>query len=113
MDAEQFVGRILDDEGIAGDLDESLSMPLIEWLVGRATNAVATAKTEDDAETQVAAIAITGRNIAKVVAAWQTDGPTGAATTAKDRGCPVPPGSLKSAADVLKWLQTQVPTQHG
>jgi hypothetical protein len=98
-----YIDRILDDESLAGDLDEADATVLVNALVSRAEVGVRAAKTEEDADAVVSNLRATGRKIGKAVAVWHDDGPTAAAETAKKYGLSVPPTTATTTADVLKF----------
>jgi hypothetical protein len=104
MDPEQYVGRILDNEGLAGDLDDPERTVLVEGLVARVADAVGAAESETAADAAVSKLAAFGRAAAKVVAAWRGDGPEAAAAVAKANKLPAPPAELGSPAAALAWL---------
>ena len=101
LDAEPLVGRILDDEGLTGDLDEPEAAALVTWLVANAEHIAATVKTMPEAQKQVAALARVGRAIA--AATIHRD-----PATAKAAGLPWPPTNAESPAEVLAWLLKQL-----
>ena len=52
MNREMLVGRILEDEGIRGDLSDDAAQALVEWLVRRAEVILGKSKTESAAQKQ-------------------------------------------------------------
>jgi hypothetical protein len=68
MDAELLVSRVLDDEGIPGDLDEKEASQLVNWTVSKAeTIAKQTGKDETKAEDEVAALCRFARKVSQIV----------------------------------------------
>lgn len=72
MDAQPLIGRILDDEGLTGDLEGDDAERLVGWLIVRARQIAAKAKSEAAGQSDVEALCRRGREIAKL-AAGQTD----------------------------------------
>lgn len=107
MAGEHLIDRILEDEGLAGGLDEPEAAALVKALVARATTACQSAKSDDAAEKAVGDIRRFGRAVAKVVEAWRDAGPAKAAELAKANALPWPPAKAKTPADVLAWLLSQ------
>lgn len=70
MDAEPFLERILDDEGLRGDLDDPAATLLIDWLTTRVRGLVAAASSESAAAKAVNALARRGRAISRFVTLW-------------------------------------------
>jgi hypothetical protein len=64
MDAEPYVNRILDDEGLVGDLEGDAAEKLVGWLVKSAGKLAANAKTDAEARAAVANLCQRGREIA-------------------------------------------------
>ncbi len=46
MNRELLIGRILDDEGLRGDLPNDAAQPLIDWLVQQAELAISKSKSQ-------------------------------------------------------------------
>lgn len=107
MQAQRYVERVLEDEGLANGLDEAEAMTLIESIVAKVESTVAAAQNEAEADARVAAVTAAGRSVARIVAAWQDGGPTRAAAVAKERGLPIPPSGTRSASELLDWLLKQ------
>ena len=64
MNAEPFVSRILDDEGLIGDLEGDAAEKLIGWLVKRAEQIAAKAKSDAAARTDIESLCKRGREYA-------------------------------------------------
>jgi hypothetical protein len=64
MDAEPYVNRILDDEGLVGDLEGDAAEKLVGWLVQSAEQLAANANTDAEARAAVAKLCQRGREIA-------------------------------------------------
>lgn len=106
MEPGPFIDRILDDESLAGDLDEADAAALVKALVSRAEAAVSAAGSEDEADAAVQRLRKAGRGINKAVAVWRDSGPEAAASAAEKSGLPAPPPTAKTTADVLAfWLE--------
>ncbi len=101
LDAELLVGRILDDEGLTGDLGEAEAAALVKWLVAKVERIATTAKSMPEAQKQVAELARTGRAMAAVSSKRDP-------VAAKATGLPWPPPNAKSPAAVLAWLVNQL-----
>ena len=72
MNAEPYVQRILDDEGLIGDLSGDAAEKLVAWLVKSAESLAARAGTDAEARSAVAALCRRGRELA-AEAAGQPD----------------------------------------
>lgn len=72
MKAEPYVQRILDDEGLIGDLAGDAAEKLVAWLVKSAEHLAGQAKTDAEAKSAVAALCRRGRELA-AAAAQQPD----------------------------------------
>lgn len=68
MDADPFVSRILDDEGLTADLDEPEAAILIESLLARVKSLAAKANTEADAWPRIERLCQSAHHIAAAVA---------------------------------------------
>lgn len=105
MQAEMFVSRVLDDEGLIDGLDEDEAGLLVEWLVQRTERIAASAKQEVDAWKQVEMLCKRGRAIARlVVLACQKNDQAGAAQLAERERLPWPPPAAADAHQVLQHI---------
>ena len=68
MDPEPFVSRLLDDEGLTGELAGASAERLVAWLAGRAERLAAGARSAAEARSRVAALARRGRELARAAA---------------------------------------------
>lgn len=73
MNRELLIGRILEDEGIRGDLTDDAAQPLIDWLVHQAESVIAKSKSEAIARQQIDDLCERGRTIARFVAETRDD----------------------------------------
>lgn len=64
MNAEPYVSRILDDEGLVGDLEGDAAEKLVGWMVKAAERLASAAKTDAEARDAVAKLCKRGREIA-------------------------------------------------
>jgi hypothetical protein len=64
MDAEPYVNRILDDEGLVGDLEGDAAEKLVGWLVKSAERLAANATTDAEARAAVEKLCQRGRELA-------------------------------------------------
>ena len=108
MDPGPYRDRILDDESLAGDLDEADAAALVKALVAKAETAALAAKTEAAADAAVDQLRKAGRGIGKTVAAWRDDGPEAAAGLAKKAGLHAPPADADSTSAVLAFYLEQL-----
>ena len=72
MDAQPYVSRILDDEGLVGDLEGDAAEQLVGWLVHSAERMAGRARTDAIARSAVDALCRRGREFA-AQAAQQPD----------------------------------------
>lgn len=68
MNAEPYVQRVLDDEGLVGDLAGDAAERLVAWLVKSAEHAAHQAKTDAGARAAVQTICRRGRELAALAA---------------------------------------------
>jgi len=104
VDSGPYLDRILDDESLAGDLDEADAAALVKGIITRAEATIAGLQTEADADAAVQKFRVLGRGIGRTVAAWRNDGPPAADVLAKKHGLPTIPAKAESTADVLNFL---------
>lgn len=104
MDAEPFVQRVLDDEGICADLDEAEAMALLRWLTGQVRQVVETARSEEAAWQQVDALCRRARQAARLVASWRDAPGPKVVEQASRAGFRWPAGSIPSATALLNAL---------
>ena len=109
MAGEHFIERLLEDEGLVGDLDDAEASRLVETLTNRALFACQRSKTVADAEVAVGRIRQFGRDVSEVVSTWRDEGPARAAELAKQHKLPWPPPNATTPADVLRWLLQYLP----
>lgn len=103
MQAEAFVSRILDDEGLIDGLDEEVAQTLVGWLVQRTERLAAKAKDEAAVWKQVEELCRRARTIRKLVVLYcQEKDQTAAADLAKSERLPWP---LPDSADPHQVLQ--------
>ena len=67
MNRELLVNRVLDDEGLAGDLEEATAQVLVAWAVHEAEQIATTVRSEKAALAQVEALCRRARGCAGVV----------------------------------------------
>jgi hypothetical protein len=72
MNAEPYVSRILDDEGLVGDLEGDAAEQLVGWLVHSAERIASRARTDAIARSAIDGLCRRGRAIA-ADAAKQSD----------------------------------------
>jgi hypothetical protein len=103
MNRELLIGRILEDEGLRGDLTDEAAQPLIDWLVHQAEAIVAKSKSEAGARKQIDALCQRGRTIAQFVT-QANDDPAAAALFAKAERLPwpVPPAEAAEAEKMMR-----------
>ena len=89
MNRELLIGRILEDEGLRGDLADDVAQPLIDWLVQQAERAISQSKSQAAARKQIDALCERGRQIAEFVTQAKDD-PAAAALLAKAEHLPWP-----------------------
>ncbi len=70
MDAERFVSRILDDEGLTNGLNDPEARLLVEWLVEQVERIAASATDEEAAWNEVGALCRHARAIRRFVELW-------------------------------------------
>jgi hypothetical protein len=64
MNAEPYVSRILDDEGLVGNLEGDAAEQLVGWLVHSAERIASRARTDAIARSAIEALCRRGREIA-------------------------------------------------
>jgi hypothetical protein len=69
MPPEPYVNRILDDEGLVGDLESEAAQRLVAWLVRSAEHLAGQAPSDAIARAAIEALCQRGREIAKSAAA--------------------------------------------
>ncbi len=104
MNTELIVGRVLDDEGLIGDLDESEAQQLIEWAVKQAEQIASAAASEKQALARVEKLCGQGRAIARLVTLFCHDDQKGAERLAKAENLPWPIAAKPTASAALQWL---------
>jgi hypothetical protein len=103
MNRELLIGRILEDEGLRGDLTDEGAEPLMKWLVQQAEAAIDASKSEADARKRIDELCQRGRSIARFVTLAAED-PKEAAKLAKTEKFPWP---LKGTGndEQAKWVR--------
>ena len=103
MNRELLIGRILEDEGLRGDLVDNAGQSLIDWLVQQAETLIANSKTEARARKQIDALCQRGRLVARFVTLAKDD-PTAAAALAKAERLPwpVPPAEIADEEKLMR-----------
>ena len=99
MNRELLVGRILEDEGLRGDLADDAAEPLIDWLVQQAETVISQSKSQAAARKQIDTLCERGRLIAQFVTQAKDD-PAAAAVLAKAEHLPWPVTSEETADEV-------------
>lgn len=96
MNRELLIGRILEDEGIRGDLSDNAAQALIDWLVHQAEAVIAKTKSEAKARKEIDTMCQRGRTIAKFVTQTKDD-QAAAALLAKAERLPWPVSSAEAS----------------
>jgi hypothetical protein len=107
MDAERFISRILDDEGLTSGLNDPEARLLVEWLVDQVERIAGPATDEDSAWNQVGALCRHARAIRRFVELWCLSGDHGAAAqlaAAERFTWPLPVSDENDAFDVLQAI---------
>jgi hypothetical protein len=107
MDPSPFLDRILDDEGLTGDLDEAEATVLVRALVERVRAIAAGSADRGAVHTRVQALVGRARQIAAVVAATRDHGTTEGRAVAARHGLRWPAGATTPAA-VLEGLLAEL-----
>jgi len=68
MNAEPYVNRILDDEGLVGDLEGDAAEQLVAWLVHGAERIAARSRTDAIARSAIEGLCRRGKEIAAAAA---------------------------------------------
>ena len=104
MDAGPLIERILNDEGLTGDLPEAEAEAMNRWLIAKAESLAKSARTPAEANSQLEAVCRQARGVGQVMAAWLAKGdPAG---VAKTLGLAWKPG--KTPAETLAGLLAQL-----
>lgn len=107
MQAERFISRILDDEGLTDGLTDPEARLFIEWLVERVEAIADKNGNEPAAWKQVEALCKRARAIRRFVSLWCHRGDRGAATQlagAERFPWPLPDGDCDDAYDMLAQI---------
>lgn len=107
MDAERFVNRILDDEGLTSGLNDPEARLLVEWLVEQVERIAGAATDEAAAWNQVGALCQHARAIRRFVELWCITHDHGAAAqlaAAQRFAWPLPVSDETDAFDVLQAI---------
>ncbi len=108
MDAEPFVSRILEDEGIRGDLDDDEATALNERLIALVTEAAATAKSAEQLWPKVTSLCQTARAIAKSVSAFRDGDPVQAQRIAAENKLAWPANPPESAGSLMSQFLSRI-----
>lgn len=104
LNAEPLIQRILDDEGLTGDLLESEAEKLNLWLIDHAKKLAMHHRTIVEASRDLDALCRRATSVGKVMAAWRDKGDP--ATLAKAAGLQWQPA--KSEAETFASLLKQL-----
>lgn len=105
MNAEILVNRVLDDEGLAGDLGEKAAEALVGWTVKQAEKIAASAANEKAGQKQLEGVCRKARAIGRLVTTLcQKKDSTGAAAIAKQEGLPWPVADATAEEKAVAWL---------
>lgn len=107
MNPAPLLDRLLDDEGLTGDLDEPEAGTLVSALADRVRAIAANAKDVQAARRMVDELCRRGRQVAAVVAAVRDQGPVAVRELADRHGLPWPTDATRPAtllAGLLKAL---------
>jgi hypothetical protein len=108
MDAELAVSQILEDEGLASDLDEAEATVLTQWLVNEVKNIAGHAASEEAGWKLIKARKQLARKIAKTVAIFRDDGPVKAGQYAKQEHLSWPASPPAQVKPLLEQLLRSV-----
>lgn len=97
MDPAPLLDRVLDDEGLTGDLDEPEAGALVAALADRVRGIAASTKDAPAARRKVDALCRRARQVAAVVAAARDLGPPAARELAAGHGLPWPADATRPA----------------
>ena len=106
MNRELLIGRILEDEGLRGDLADDVAQPLIDWLVQQAEAAIDKSKSEAVARQQIDLLCQRGRIITQFVTQMKVD-PAAAALLAKAEHLPWPVTEKEEGKLMSKVLEEE------
>ncbi|HEV8060281.1 MAG TPA: hypothetical protein VGP68_10430 [Gemmataceae bacterium] len=101
MNRELLIGRILDDEGLRGDLSDDAAQPLIDWLVQQAELAISKSESQASARKLIDTLCQRGRTIAQFITQAKDD-PEGAAQLAKAERLPWPLPETAEAEELMR-----------
>lgn len=108
MDAELYVGRVLDDEGLRGDLNDTDATALVDRLVVLVGEIARTAKTEDEAWARVTTLCQSGRAIARSVSRFESGDQAEARRIAESAHLSWPAQDPTSATNLLRHFLAQL-----
>jgi hypothetical protein len=112
MNRALLVGRILEDEGIRGDLTDDAAQILVEWLVHQAEAVIGKSKSESAARKEIDALCLGGRAIAQLVGTAKNDS-VSASALAKAERLPWPlPGEETNDEVTLMRRVLEAKSQH-
>jgi hypothetical protein len=109
MELELLVGRVLEDEGLVGDLEGDEAAKLVAWTVQRVERLAAAARDPDTAAEQVEQLCRTARAIARTVTSWCQQETSAAEARARAAGLPWPIEAPPEPAATLDWILARVP----
>jgi hypothetical protein len=104
MQAEPFVSRVLDDEGLTEGLNDPEARILVEWLVGQAEDVAQEAGDEAAAWKRLEAVCRRARAIRRFVSLWYHSHDQGAAAQlagAERFLWPLPPSDCEDPCEFL------------
>lgn len=107
MDAEAFLSRVREDEGLTSDLDEAEATELLSWLDKRVGAIVAKAPSEEAAWEKVEALCKRCRSLVKSVAAARDGDAEGAQAGVKELGLKFPASGGDNPGELLRQLLAQ------
>lgn len=105
MNADVLVERILDDEGLTGDLEDAEATLLVQKLLKRAKQIAAGTEDAQAARAAVEKLCVRGRKVAAVVAVFREKGESPARLLA-NRESLLWPDAVTDSLDLLRRLLT-------
>jgi hypothetical protein len=105
MNADVLVERILDDEGLTGDLEEAEATLLVQELLRRTKQIAAGIEDAQAARAAVEKLCLRGRKVAAVVAMFRDKGESAARLLA-NRESLLWPDAVTDSPDLLRRLMT-------
>lgn len=111
MNAEPFVSRILDDEGLTDGLDEPQAGQLVSWLVRQAEGVARDAKSEAAAWNEIDRLCRRARAVRQFVLLWCAGQDSAAADVAAEEGLGALPKGTRDPRAVLDHFLTAEKTK--